>query len=1516
MNWPTAQDFNEAVQNPATAFADPDLKAGEAVVGPTGLPMPRSGNFADVYQFRTPSGKDWAVKCFTRHVPGLDDRYRIISAALGRASLPFAVEFTYLEQGVRVRGEWRPVLKMEWVEGLQLNQFVREYAGKPDRLDKLSALWVKLSRRLREAGIAHADVQHGNVLLVDGSRAGSLAVKLIDYDGMFVNELEARPSGELGHPCFQHPLRAVGKVYSANLDRFPELVVAAAVKGVSVLGPGVWEKYDTGDNLLFTEADFKRPAESEVMRELWAAGEPGLRSLVGHLALSCKRPMVQTPWLDELAPDGVAKPLTTAEERAAAEVLGVPPPPVVVPVPPAWVVEGRPVPPTPVVVDAVPLPSSVVAEIVEDTRGRPKKKAGPRKKGKAAGSKRPLAIVAGVMLVLGAAVGGMLAFGGKKPDKATPEREVAKAGEKPAPRPVDPAAQKVFMNPESKEPNPREVPKKVETTPPVTPKAVEPDPVVTAKPPDPAPPVHAAPLPTAEGALKPVWSVRVDEKHGRLMRLSTDDDTRFVVLPTMPSGDPTRPTLSFDADTGAAGPQLPGGRNIDDIYHVSPLARGRVALHRQSAPGEVVVWDIPAGTTTRVGLPNLTSPGNRPFGLVSPDGRFVLNAANPGNGLSGEFRLANAATGAGVASGTWRAGWARFAPDSSRLLLYEADGTAHWYDLPSGRSGGTWAAVGGGYSFPHGVSDGGRTVLIHGKVGGGPDTYSLLDGRTGAAIYSFPVKTYHPRFGHLSRDGRYLAAVRNNGFGIGHSVEVLDRAGKLVGKHAVGNEGASITFGADGRSLFVLSQARRTLTRFEIEPGAEVAAAPPIAKKDAPPAIAAPPKPTGTAHLWSEPTGPGKPAHLAFSADGRTLLVADDDGAVRQYDAASGGRRAVGFDTKSDGKITRLMPLANGLVAVSSSDGRLLRMWDANTGRATGPVRQLSQGAGAATIAVCPTGRYAFVGRHGEKVPAHQDRYKPAAFRVVDLTAGDKDVFAGEWCHGQAAFSGDSSHLLVGETTGRVRWFDVAKGTAEHEFDCRWVSPRRDQDLLSADGTVFLNATAKEEPNERMCAIHRPSGRIIRSLSGDYLSVFGRVSTDGKLAANVSRVPRTNDLRAYATEVTTGIVSAAATFPSGDGFELFAFSPDARRVAVWFQDAARLSVYLLVPTGETEPAIGAPKSPAPKTPAATAPVAPKSLTAVGVKKRWEIDTKSDMIAAMAFDGGGRSVVLASQTKAEFLAFRATNGVKLKTPPPLSSIRTLSPLPGGRVAAHARGKSLLVWDALTGGAATTVALPEVGSSVSGTFGGGLSQDGRYAWAAAFGNAAKPGTLWVNDARTGANLLKAPNGDVAFFTADGARTLIGDRSTGAFRWYKLPTGRADGDLTFPPPSAPHLPCWPIDMSDDGGVLLYTGPFGAEKTGLFTIDPKTGGLLHAFGQNYFDRTACVTPDGRFVVVSPRTPKDGHLELRDSRTGALLGAAKDEFAGLEPFALPALSPDGKMLAAYKGTKLVLYDLTSTDAK
>lgn len=323
MGWPISQDYNEAIQNPATSFADPDLRGGEVAVGPLGLPLPRSGNFADVYQFTDRHGGKWAIKCFTRHVPGLQERYTKIDAHLRQAKLPFSVGFQFLEQGIRVRGAWYPILKMEWVEGMTLNEFVRQSADKPNELRALLGLWVKLSARLRAAHIAHADLQHGNVLLVPGSTANKLSLKLIDYDGMWVPPLAKSPSGEAGHPAYQHPARLSERLYSADVDRFPHLVIACALRATALGGKKLWQTFDNGDNLLFREADLAHPGQSKLLRTLWGMDDPTVTNLTALLVLAAQRPLEDTPWVDEVLEGERSHAISDGLLAKAADLIGV-----------------------------------------------------------------------------------------------------------------------------------------------------------------------------------------------------------------------------------------------------------------------------------------------------------------------------------------------------------------------------------------------------------------------------------------------------------------------------------------------------------------------------------------------------------------------------------------------------------------------------------------------------------------------------------------------------------------------------------------------------------------------------------------------------------------------------------------------------------------------------------------------------------------------------------------------------------------------------------------------------------------------------------------------------------------------------------------------------------------------------------------------------------------------------------------------------------------------------------------
>src|ERR1700712_103831 len=131
--WPTPQDYNEAIQMPAFSFADSELRGGQPDLGPLGLPRPITGAFASVYRVHTQS-RDWAVRCFLRDVSDQHQRYQTLSKYLPPDGSPYTAGFQYIPQGIKLPTGWFPILKMEWLEGKSLEQFVGEYVHNPQTM--------------------------------------------------------------------------------------------------------------------------------------------------------------------------------------------------------------------------------------------------------------------------------------------------------------------------------------------------------------------------------------------------------------------------------------------------------------------------------------------------------------------------------------------------------------------------------------------------------------------------------------------------------------------------------------------------------------------------------------------------------------------------------------------------------------------------------------------------------------------------------------------------------------------------------------------------------------------------------------------------------------------------------------------------------------------------------------------------------------------------------------------------------------------------------------------------------------------------------------------------------------------------------------------------------------------------------------------------------------------------------------------------------------------------------------
>jgi serine/threonine protein kinase len=267
MSYPTLEQYNEALQHPAQALSDVTLRTGSIATTGLGLPLALCGGFALTYTVSVAS-KKYAVRCFHKKSDSLERRYIEISKRLKALRSAYFVDFEFQPSGVRVAGAAYPVVKMAWASGTTLGEFIEKNHRDKTQLSTLRESLSQLSSYLESQGMAHGDIQPGNVMVSDGGRT----LRLIDYDGMFVETLRSLGSAELGHRNFQHPLRTA-KCWDSSLDRFSFICLDIALRALST-EPGLWKKYQAdGDSILFKANDFADPAQSGIFSDLLARSD-------------------------------------------------------------------------------------------------------------------------------------------------------------------------------------------------------------------------------------------------------------------------------------------------------------------------------------------------------------------------------------------------------------------------------------------------------------------------------------------------------------------------------------------------------------------------------------------------------------------------------------------------------------------------------------------------------------------------------------------------------------------------------------------------------------------------------------------------------------------------------------------------------------------------------------------------------------------------------------------------------------------------------------------------------------------------------------------------------------------------------------------------------------------------------------------------------------------------------------------------------------------------------------------
>lgn len=295
--WPAPQDYNEAVQNPNLVFFDPELKSALVEVNDMGLPVMVSGSFASVYRFYCGSAEK-AVRFFLSPIRDREYRYQQLSDYICSDDLIYTVNFEYQTHGVRFGANDVPLLKMEWVQGEPLHLFIEKQLLQEGALEHLQKIFRRMSAALHSAGVAHGDLQHGNILVRNDE------LVLVDYDGMYVPALAGHTSPELGHPNYQHPRRNESH-FGPYLDNFSIWVIDFSLFALAI-DPTLWFTLGGGDEcLLFRRNDFVAPRKSKSLATLLNHPSADIRQGTRFLLGLVNEQLESIPFLGE---DGSAIP--------------------------------------------------------------------------------------------------------------------------------------------------------------------------------------------------------------------------------------------------------------------------------------------------------------------------------------------------------------------------------------------------------------------------------------------------------------------------------------------------------------------------------------------------------------------------------------------------------------------------------------------------------------------------------------------------------------------------------------------------------------------------------------------------------------------------------------------------------------------------------------------------------------------------------------------------------------------------------------------------------------------------------------------------------------------------------------------------------------------------------------------------------------------------------------------------------------------------------------------------------
>jgi len=262
MSYPEAIQYQTAIRKHHQTLFDVELKQGECVEIHSNYPLTSEGGCAVVFSIQTLK-KRYAIRCWHKEMPNIKKRYEKIQTYLVAKKLPYFVAFEFQEKGIALNNSIYPILKMDWLEdAIPLKEYIHANIKSRRKLQNLANEFAKMVQTLHYHKIAHGDLHDENLFV---TKNGEL--RLIDYDGMYVPELEEKRFVR-GIADYQHPNFLSFTELNERMDYFSELVIYLSLL-VIIDAPDYWQEIFNKDNqLLFTKEDIENLADSNIYHEI------------------------------------------------------------------------------------------------------------------------------------------------------------------------------------------------------------------------------------------------------------------------------------------------------------------------------------------------------------------------------------------------------------------------------------------------------------------------------------------------------------------------------------------------------------------------------------------------------------------------------------------------------------------------------------------------------------------------------------------------------------------------------------------------------------------------------------------------------------------------------------------------------------------------------------------------------------------------------------------------------------------------------------------------------------------------------------------------------------------------------------------------------------------------------------------------------------------------------------------------------------------------------------------------